>query len=286
MRVEDAETIVRVYGAVIERELGRSSAAPESVLPCDKATLREALLTYARALHRTNALDEDTRGVLATGYMLLSSFIPDDEARRARAAEAILRPAPRSVEEAKARAAELACVLDNYTAILQRVGEEGSLLLAEFYGFEKGIGARDYRVDTTAELEAGKKDVEDAFRRAKRLTGFEKGIGVRAYEDDLIAEQEIARRSIGDMPREGPTDDRALEGLDYRAPILVHLLCGEGPPSVGVVRGFLKLAEKRGEDWKEVYQDVLRAYARLRPRGPKPPPEDEVDPTKRDSQSS
>ena len=163
MTPDEAERIVNDYGAIIERELATSMVAPESALPYDRATLRDALLTYTGALHRMDALDESIRNALGTGYMYLSSFIPDELADRVRVAEAECKEPP-DFDPTGDASREIAPCLSDALAPLRRANDEGSLLLAEFHGFEKGIGARDYRVDEIAERAVAKKQVKDMFR--------------------------------------------------------------------------------------------------------------------------
>ena len=157
MKPEDAERIVNEYGGMMERELGRSGVAPESALPHPKATIREAILTYTAALHKMRALHE-IRDTLATGYMQLADFMPDADALHVRRVEETMLS---SVEDFAGMPED---ETQRWTELKRQAVEEGSLLLAEFRGFEKGIGARDYRVDEIAERRAAKRDVEDMFR--------------------------------------------------------------------------------------------------------------------------
>ena len=73
-----AQSIINAYGTVVEssaQEYGVVS--PESLLPHSREQIKGALKTLARA-HPT---EPDVLAFFATGYVLLGSFVSDDEAR-------------------------------------------------------------------------------------------------------------------------------------------------------------------------------------------------------------
>ena len=94
MTVIEAERIVNEYAAVLERTSSDVLGAPESALPFPKADIQQAIKIIL-ALLRANP--ERLRGdptsyieSLKIGYASLANFIPDEDARIAREANAAL----------------------------------------------------------------------------------------------------------------------------------------------------------------------------------------------------
>jgi hypothetical protein len=94
MTVLEAERIVNEYAAVLERTSTEVLGAPQSALPFPKDVIKEAIKVIL-VLLRANP--ENLRGdptsyiqSLKIGYASLANFIPDEEARMAREANAAL----------------------------------------------------------------------------------------------------------------------------------------------------------------------------------------------------
>jgi hypothetical protein len=86
MDIRKAEQVVQQYGRVMERTAAMVHGAPQSLLPCSKDEIKEAIRLVLLLLEasRRGSGDpelEHTREMLRVGYVELARFIPDEEAK-------------------------------------------------------------------------------------------------------------------------------------------------------------------------------------------------------------
>ena len=148
MKPDQAGSIVTEYAQVLQTALKGGTVAGESALPYDKTTIRVAIMTdYAESHRRDRDLLDAFRDTFASAYMYLGAFVAEEDARDVRDLEAALSGGPRTESRLKALLADGTFSqerFDRYQTVSKRVSHEMDLLLAEFHGFEKGIGARRY----------------------------------------------------------------------------------------------------------------------------------------------
>jgi hypothetical protein len=150
---EDVQNVVTEYGNVIEMASKMSYGAPQSLLPRPKTELKQAIVKYVFCLHAQKELDEKTLDVLKAAYIRLATFLDDDDARVAIAAQAdfnyaavALQSARNSKDEARI-ASQIASRLTspNCEAAVERqkkTGEEMQSLFAEFDAVTAKLGIR------------------------------------------------------------------------------------------------------------------------------------------------
>ncbi len=81
MTLEEAERIVKAYGAAIV-DMGKEGLAGRlSLLPCSKPRVRYAFYVYLEAAIRDNLLTKEHGEQLAITFSMLNAFIPDGDAR-------------------------------------------------------------------------------------------------------------------------------------------------------------------------------------------------------------
>lgn len=73
-KIEQAESIVNAYGALLNNLKHVNTALPESLLPNRKETIKQAIQTL---LWELEDLDEITRNSLVQAYVFLEQFLPD-----------------------------------------------------------------------------------------------------------------------------------------------------------------------------------------------------------------
>ena len=75
-KIEQAETIVNTYGALLNNLEHVNTALPESLLPYSKETIKQAI---QNSLWELDDLDDITRNSLVQGYVFLEQFLPDEK---------------------------------------------------------------------------------------------------------------------------------------------------------------------------------------------------------------
>lgn len=75
-KIEQAESIVNTYGALLNNLKHVNTALPESLLPRNKETIKQAIQTL---LWELEDLDDITRNSLVQAYVFLEQFLPDDK---------------------------------------------------------------------------------------------------------------------------------------------------------------------------------------------------------------
>lgn len=78
MEIKRALEIVDKYGSVLEKGWG---AFPISMLPFSKEEIKSAIQTLLIAQWKTKPWDSKSENALASGYVMLGSFVDDDRAR-------------------------------------------------------------------------------------------------------------------------------------------------------------------------------------------------------------
>ena len=73
-KIEQAESIVNTYGALLNNLKHVNTALPESLLPNKKEIIKQAIQTL---LWELEDLDTITRNSLVQGYVFLEQFLPD-----------------------------------------------------------------------------------------------------------------------------------------------------------------------------------------------------------------
>jgi len=73
-KIEQAESIVNAYGALLNNLKHVNTALPESLLPNSKETIKQAIQTL---LWELEDLDDITRNSLVQAYVFLEQFLPD-----------------------------------------------------------------------------------------------------------------------------------------------------------------------------------------------------------------
>lgn len=87
-RVKAAEEILNAYGALLSKVTPSISGLPQSLLPYDKQSIKEAIHLL---LWELGDGDERLREGLIQGYVFLGQFIPDHEAATAEQGQRVLR---------------------------------------------------------------------------------------------------------------------------------------------------------------------------------------------------
>lgn len=75
-KVDQAESIVNTYGALLNNLKHVNTALPESLLPFNKDIIKQAIHTL---LWELEDLDDITRNSLIQGYVFLEQFLPDEK---------------------------------------------------------------------------------------------------------------------------------------------------------------------------------------------------------------
>ena len=75
-KLEQAESIVHVYGDLLARLKHVNTALPQSLLAHDKETIRQAIQTL---LWELEGMDDELRNGLVQAYVYLEQFIPDNK---------------------------------------------------------------------------------------------------------------------------------------------------------------------------------------------------------------
>ena len=75
-KIEQAESIVNTYGALLNNLKHVNTALSESLLPYKKETIKQAIQTL---LWELEGLDNITRNSLVQAYVFLEQFIPDEK---------------------------------------------------------------------------------------------------------------------------------------------------------------------------------------------------------------
>lgn len=79
MKREEVEQIVKEYQAALKR-VQEDLAKPVSLLPCSKARVRYAFLTYLDERSRVKKIEKEEANILMQQYIALDSFIKDEDA--------------------------------------------------------------------------------------------------------------------------------------------------------------------------------------------------------------
>jgi hypothetical protein len=164
MRAEQAERIVNEYGRVMAESFSASTAAPASMLPYPKATIKEAIRSYAGALHILGELKGQIRDQLAAGYGYLAAFVDDEEAQTVREGELALLRADGD-KLLKDDYDSWVRKLERHTEAYRRISECMRGLHIEYREFEVSIGVRQEVGDYEADVRAA----EACLRRELRL---------------------------------------------------------------------------------------------------------------------
>jgi hypothetical protein len=166
--VRKADELVREFGRVVDRELGRAALMPESTLPAPKDQIKVAFRLIGCFYATTGELDQPVspprktndgrpwtqRDLLTCAYGLLADFVSEDVALQARRYKEVLRkyrpddtPPARSMEEIARRAEQLRQTVDEMTlagellaapipiVAMRRSTEECAALMEEFGKF-------------------------------------------------------------------------------------------------------------------------------------------------------
>jgi hypothetical protein len=160
MRAQEAERIVNEYGRVMHEAARASTAAPVSMLPYDKATIKQAILVVLAVLHFAHELSDKFRSDLRGGYIWLANFVDDERAECVREYDAAMLDSFERFESLPPG------TVGRSVGILRGIHAEGLLLHAEFWEFEKRIGLRPASQDFDAM-------VEEAREMARRALGRE-----------------------------------------------------------------------------------------------------------------
>jgi hypothetical protein len=75
-KIEQAESIVNTYGTLLNNLKHVNTALPESLLPFERETIKQAIQTL---LWELDDLDDITRNSLVQGYVFLEQFLPDEK---------------------------------------------------------------------------------------------------------------------------------------------------------------------------------------------------------------
>jgi len=75
-KIEQAESIVNTYGALLNNLKHVNTALSESLLPDNKEVIKQAIQTL---LWELEGLDDITRNSLVQGYVFLEQFLPEDQ---------------------------------------------------------------------------------------------------------------------------------------------------------------------------------------------------------------
>lgn len=143
MDMIEAQRILNEYRAVvvITADTGAYGgfAAPESLLPYPKETIKTAIKTLMVALIRTRKYTDESRDHLQVGYMMLANFITDDEARIVASGEKAVQVIPTMKDKEKLLAyfqSKEWKADDKSVDIMKRIDEESCRLLDEIQKFD------------------------------------------------------------------------------------------------------------------------------------------------------
>ena len=75
-KVEQAETVVNAYGAILAKLKHVNTALPNTLLPYDKETIKQAIHTL---LWELDDMDNDVKSGLIQAYVFLEQFIPENK---------------------------------------------------------------------------------------------------------------------------------------------------------------------------------------------------------------
>jgi hypothetical protein len=75
-KVEQAEVVVNAYGAILAKLKHVNTALPNSLLPYDKETIKQAIHTL---LWELDDIDNDVKSGLVQAYVFLEQFIPENK---------------------------------------------------------------------------------------------------------------------------------------------------------------------------------------------------------------
>lgn len=75
-KVEQAETVVNAYGTILAKLKHVNSALPNTLLPYDKETIKQAIHTL---LWELDDIDDDVKSGLIQAYVFLEQFIPENK---------------------------------------------------------------------------------------------------------------------------------------------------------------------------------------------------------------
>jgi len=131
---EAAEKIVNEYGSVLAITSKMTYGAPRSLLPRPKEEIKQMILTYLFYLHVLNTLDKNTFDFLQTGYASLSSFLDDDDAKIAVAAQGAMN----SKDFTRMTSPGVLAALERFT----KSTNESTALSEEFYALAAKLGIR------------------------------------------------------------------------------------------------------------------------------------------------
>jgi hypothetical protein len=75
-KLQQAEAVVNAYGAILAKLRHVNTALPDSLLPFDKDTIKQAIHTL---LWEIDEMDNEIKSGLVQAYVFLEQFIPADK---------------------------------------------------------------------------------------------------------------------------------------------------------------------------------------------------------------
>ena len=78
MTVEKSETMIRLYGEVLQKSIHPAVFQSKKALPCSTARMKFAIYRYITELNRKDKLNKEQIENMVAAYSYLSFFVDDD----------------------------------------------------------------------------------------------------------------------------------------------------------------------------------------------------------------